>query len=510
MRACALILVLLGACTVAPPPETPNLGVDVPAAWTAGRAAESAGSQGEQDTWWTGFGDPQLVHVVEEALAQNRNLAAAAARIDAAVAQARIAGADLQPQLAFGLSGSRGKQNFIGLPIPGGENRVLSNTTSTFGTSLNVSWEADLWGRLRAGKAAALADVEATQADFAAARLSLAGQTSKAWFAVLEGRKQVELSTATLKSRRRSRERIQRRYLTGVRPALDLRFAVTNEAAAVATLAVRRRQLDLATRQLELLLSGYPNGRLGRDAEASDLPRVPATMFASLPSELVSRRPDLMAAEHRLAAAGFQIQQARASLYPQLRFGGSAGTLTGEIEDLLDDDLSVWSLAANLLQPLYQGGRLKAGVELSEARYRELAERYVQLVLQSFAEVESALAAEQFLEVQEQALTEAAVQSAAAERLANERYDAGLADYLSVLEAQRDAFLAQSELLNARRLRLDTRVDLHLALGGGFSGAAYPSVGEAGATADLPGATNPEDTAPARTPEPVKGPRKGI
>jgi outer membrane protein TolC len=182
----------------------------------------------------------------------------------------------------------------------------------------------------------------------------------------------------------------------------------------------------------------------------------------------VTRRPDLLAAERRLTAAGFSVASARANLYPQFRLTGSAGTFSKEIEDLLDTDFSVWGLAANLLQPIFQGGRLRAGVDLSEARYRELAEGYVQSVLRAFAEVESALAAERYLLRQQEALAETATQFAAAERLANDRYAVGLSDYLAVLEAQRSTFLARTELLAARRLRLDTRVDLYLALGGGF------------------------------------------
>jgi outer membrane protein TolC len=193
----------------------------------------------------------------------------------------------------------------------------------------------------------------------------------------------------------------------------------------------------------------------------------------------VTRRPDLVATERRLAAAGLRIKEARASLYPQLRLTGSAGSLSSDVGDLLNLDFSVWSLAANLLQPLYQGGRLRGGVQLSEANHRELAESYAQVILRAFGEVESTLAAERFLAQQEQALAVAATQSVEAERLSNERYDAGLVSYLAVLEAQRDAFVAQSQHLASRRQRLEARIDLYLALGGGFDASFVESTDSA-------------------------------
>lgn len=475
-------LMLSSLACVSAPSGDPDLGVVVPEEWTAADSeAQVETRSGEEASWWTQFGDTDLDLVVADALERNHDLLAAAARLDAATAQARIAGADLYPQIGAGINATRGKNNFIGLPIPGTEGKVLSVTTSSFGASLNLSWEVDLWGRLRAQRDTATSQVSASRADYAGARLSLAGQTAKAWFAVLEARQQTELARSTVDSRQLSRERIERRYLLGTRPALELRFAITQEAAAQASLAFRQRQLDLALRQVDLLMSRYPDGKLDFTITESTLPSPPATIPAGLPADLVARRPDLVAADHRLAAAGFDVKRARASLYPRLSLTGSAGTLSAEIEDLLDDDLSVWSLAAGLLQPIFQGGRLRGGVELSEARYREIAESYVQQVLRAFGDVELALAADRFLIDQESALAEAARQSIASEKLAESRYDAGLQDYLSYLEAQRNSFLAQSELLSARRQRLEARVDLYLALGGDYLAAAAtadPSQGD--------------------------------
>ena len=485
-RPLGLASVLLGlvACASTPPPEAPDLGVEVPEEWVAPAEtpvtdadiieAANANDPAQvtpvvQATWWQSFEDETLDRLVLEALASNRNLAAAADRVAEAAAQAVIAGADLKPQAGFGFDASRAQRNFIGFPIPGQEAKVLTTTTTSMSAGLNISWEIDLWGRLRAQGSAGLANLEAAEADFVGAQLSLAGQTAKAWFGVLEAQAQVDLARETLDNREVTSRYVRRRYELGLRNPLDLRLARTTEEGARAVLAVREQQLDGARRRVDLLLSRYPDGHLDSDTEAAQLPSLPPTVPAGLPSEIVTRRPDLQAAERRLAAAGLGVKQARASLYPQLRLTASGGRLSADIEDLLDDSFSVWSLAAGILQPIFQGGRLRAGVDLAEARYGAVTESYVQTVLTAFSEVETQLAAERFLSRQETALAAAAEQSVAAQRLAEQRYGSGgLADILLVLQSQRDAVLAQSSLLTVRRQLLDARVDLHLALGGDF------------------------------------------
>jgi NodT family efflux transporter outer membrane factor (OMF) lipoprotein len=478
-----LLLAALAATGCATVPATePGPVVEPPATWTAtGSGAppsdpspEAAGAAtqlaAETASWWAAFGDARLDRLVEQALAGNHDLAAAAARVDEAAALARIAGADLGPQAAVGFDGSRARRNFIGLPIPNGGD-VLSTTSTSLGVSLNLSWEADLWGRLRARQGGAVARLEAAAADEAAARLSVAGQTAKAWFALVEASQQVALARTTLDSRQRSARQVRRRFESGLRPGLELRLALVNESTAEAQLAGRERQLDLARRQLELLLSRYPAGEIVPEADSVELPRPPAPLPAGLPSELVERRPDLVAHELRWASAGLAVKEARAALYPTLRLTGSSGRVSQEIGDLLDSEFSVWSLAAGLLQPLFQSGRLRAGVELSDARRREIAESYAQAVLRAFGEVELALSGERWLAGERQALERAAEQSVAAERLAQERYSRGIGSYLAVLEGQREASAAQSRLLEIRRQQLDARIDLHLALGGGWRNA---------------------------------------
>jgi NodT family efflux transporter outer membrane factor (OMF) lipoprotein len=450
----------VAACVSAPARREPDLGVPVPERWDSDPEVE--GGIIERD-WWTSFADPELDAIVVEALEHNYDIQAASARVDAAAAIAKISGADLYPTLDFQASAVRRKQNFIGFPIPGDD--IPSATFTSYGVSVATAWEIDLWGRIRSGARAAVADLEAAQALLAGVRLSVAGQAAKAWFAVGEARRQVDLSENTVRAFRQTAERVRVRYERGLRPSLDYRLALANLAGAEADLEARRDRLQIATRQLEILLGRYPADAI---AGSDDLPPPPDEVPAGLPATLVSRRPDLVVAERRLAAADSRVAEAKAARYPRLALTASGGTATQELSDLVDGNFSVWSLAANLLQPIFQGGRLKANVDLTEANAEEVTALYVQDVLLAFGEVESILTSGEILTREERALVTASEQSAAAQRLAEDRYDQGLEDIVTVLDAQRRALVAESSLLAVRRLRLENRVDLYLALGGGF------------------------------------------
>lgn len=453
------ILALLAGC--ASKKHQPVTTPSPPEHWTALPGQDSP----IPPDWLAEFDDEALTAAVGEALAHNRELRAAAARLDQAQALSRIAGADLLPQVSASADGRRQQSTFFGLPLPGAKKGVFAVTTTSYGTSLNVSWEADLWGRLRAGKRAALADVAAGEATVAGARLSLAGQTAKAWFAAAEAKKQEALARQTVESYVRTLESTQRRYRAGLVTSLDLRLGRANRATAEALLATRQQQRDETLRQLEILLGRYPAGRL---ETAVELPALPGPVPAGLPADLVSRRPDLIAGEWRLAAADARLAQSRAARYPRLTLTASGGTASPDLHHLLDPDFKVWSLAAGILAPIFQGGRLKAGVHLDQARVEEAAETFAQTLLEAYGEVESHLFAEQQLSRRERQLGIAAEEAAAAEKLAENRYREGLVDIFGLLESQRRRLQAEGDWITVRRLLLTNRIDLYLALGGGF------------------------------------------
>ena len=479
------LLLLASACAIAPERTYDEVPLEVPQQWSFASSDEFA-----NEPWWEQLGGAELTALVAEALRYNRDLEAAAARVDAALAQGVMAGALRKPSLGLGYDVARSRQNFIGFPVAGqaSSSEVFSNQFTNQGVSLDASWEIDLWGGLAAGERAALADVDAAQAEWRAARLSLAGQTVKAWLAVVEGRLQAQLANEVAENFRANTEFVRRRYRQGRADALDLRLLESDLASADANDRAAQEDLARRRRQLELLLGRYPSGAVEAQAE---LPAMPPAPPAGLPSELLLRRPDLVAAERRLAAADHRLYAARTELYPSISLTGSAGRRGEDFDQLFDPDFDIWSIAANALQPLYGGGRLRAGVELQDAQAREALAGYADRVLSAFGEVEGALVAEELLEGQEHHLSGAAAQAQAAWELSQDRYQGGVVDVVTVLTSQRRAAEARRAALSVRRARVDNRVELYLALGGDFDEAWAASHEGEEAVAD----TNPSDGA---------------
>lgn len=463
----SLLALGLAACATQPPPRSAlDPGVALPNAFASAATAAAATDAPLADGWWRAFGDPALDRVIVQALEHNRDLQAAAARLEAAASARAIAGSGALPQLDLGLDGNRARRVFVGFPF--GSGGVPSSTSTTLSLALNMRWELDVWGRIKAGEQAAIADLQATAADAAAARLSLTGQVCKAWFAAVEAGQQLRLAEATALTFRQTAEDVRDRFRRGVRPAVDVHVALTNLSNAEASIALRREQFDESRRRLELLAGRYPAARIATAAALPD--RMPAVPLG-LPAALLQRRPDLVAAERRLAASGCRVDAARAALYPRLSLTAGGGTTSEELEDLVDTDFRVWSLGANLLQPLFHGGALRADVAQNRARLAESLARYGGALLLAFSEVEDALATEARLAERSRSLTAAAMHAGRAHELARDRWQRGIADFLLVADGQRQSFQSESARLAVERQRLDNRVDLILALGGGFGGA---------------------------------------
>jgi NodT family efflux transporter outer membrane factor (OMF) lipoprotein len=457
LRATALLAVLLAGCAPSRQARTAELPVQPRSSWSA--EAQTA-DYGVAVDWWTGFRDEQLNEYVAEALIANPSLAEAEARVRAAAALARIAGAELYPFLNAGLTAGRSKE-VIGFSGPFGP----TFTSGRYGVALNLSWELDVWGRIRAGQRAATEDLRASHALFYGVQLSLAAQTSKAYFATVAGRLQTAVAEEDLASARSLEERIRERFQSGLRTALDVKLAETEVSRARASLALRRRVHDASLRQLENLLGRYPAGQA---AFAKSLPEVVEPVPAGIPADVLRRRPDLVAAERQLVASAQRIVEAEASLYPRVSLTASGGLASTDVDDLLSGNFGVWSLVLNMAQPIFEGGRLRANIDLQEAREDEAVAVFGNAVLSAFREVETALVAERRLAEQEAALAQLVDEAGVSVELSEERFLSGLASILSVLEARRRHFLARSELLEVHRQRLEARIDLYAALGGGF------------------------------------------
>lgn len=458
MRNRTIIMILslcVSACSTQVPREPEaSSPVAVPAAW-------NSGNDNAVMPWSADVKDPGLRTLITQAVEQNFDLQATISRVDAARARSRIAGADLVPQLDIEYRGSRTKSE------QNGNSGTLENPLTRQSLSVELAWELDLWGRLRASARAAVADYQAAEKDLAAARLLLSANIARAWFDAVEADQQVKLARNTLKSFRSSLSIIEQRFQRGIGTALDVRLARGNVATAEANLFLTQGDKDAALRSLRVLAGTYPDTEI---VLADQLPRFNSRVPAGLPSELLLRRPDLSADRWRVLASSERVQSSQRQLYPRFVLTGSAGTASGTLVDLLEWDRLIWNLAGGVIQPVFQGGRIRASIDLATANENEEMALYAQTVLDAFREVETALAAEHFLTMQERALMLSVEEQKAALQLAQQQYEGGLVGIITLLETQRRAFNAESAWLNTLNLKLQNRINLHLALGGDFYG----------------------------------------
>lgn len=416
------------------------------------------------DRWWTSFGDPGLDAWVERVLADNRSLARAWARLEQARYAARIAGADRQPSLSLEASARRAQSQITG---PSG---VFERTLNQFAVGFAASYEADLWGRVAAVARAAGEDLRASRADLDTAALTLASETTEAWFAMAEQRSIRALLDDQISTSREFTELVEFRFGRGLSSALDV-FQQRQQTASLESLvpAVDAR-IDALGHQLAVL-AGIPPG-IEDPPVAAALPAPPPMPDPGLPADLLRRRPDVAAAEARLRAADDRAAAAIANRLPALRLGAGIGTQSPEASDLFDT--WVWNLAGNLAAPLLDGGRRKAEAGRAGAVRDEAIESYRLTVLQALREVEDALALERRQEETIDRLD--AQRAAAASTLAQARtvYANGQAEYLSVLTAFDRLQQIDRARVSAQRQRLSYRVQLHRALGGDWMSAVGP------------------------------------
>ena len=450
------IMLTLTGCTLLHPWHTQPHLPEVPPTWTA----VSTGKQTfDAAAWRREFADSRLTALIEEALGNNFDLRAAASRIQAARANATIAGADRAPQISASLNASRAKR----ATVVGGA--VISGISNYFQSGIEIRWEADLWGRLSHQARAATLELAASEADYHAARLSLAANISRSWFNAIEAQQQVELSRRTVANYRRALENIQERYRSGLNRALDLRLARSNLAGAKSQLAAQQLRLDRQLRILQTLLGRYPSRQI---ALPDALPDLQQPIPARLPADLLNRRPDLVAALRRLQAADEHASQAAKNRLPRIQLTAGGGTSSDQLNSLLEGDRLIWSIVGGITAPLFQGGRLMANQQLARANAEQAVNQYAQTLLNAFREVETALAAAPLLETQQQALQSVVEEIRKSERLVARQYHAGLVDVTTWLEIQRRLLDAESALIRIRNQRLQNRIDLHLALGGDF------------------------------------------
>ena len=446
----------LFGCALNSPPERddvrrealPNLSV--PEQWVAKGGASGAIATG----WLETFKDERLDALVREAIVNNPDLRVAAARVEQAAGYAKLAGAALYPQVNV---------------MARGGGKMSGDSSGLEGVGIFASWEIDLWGRVRAEREATRMQYESVELDTEYARQSIAALVAKSWFLATEARLQKGIANEMLVSAQKLLSLAEDRRRVGKGDE----YEVTLAQASVQTYVDAIQQLDLsyqqALRALEALAGRYPAAAVETPAS---LAAKPGPVPAGMPSELLERRPDVVAAERRVAAAFYRVEEAKAARLPKITLTGSGTSVSSELFVLKSHDNPVWGVGASLMAPIFTGGALQSQVEIRTSEQKIAVADYGRVGARAFGEVENALSSEFNLDARSVALRRAVAENTRALELAGVRYRVGSADLRAVQQQQLALYAARTTLLRVQTEQLVQRVNLYLALGGGWADEA--------------------------------------
>jgi multidrug efflux system outer membrane protein len=455
----ALAGLVAAGCTLGPDYRRP--AVPAPETWRT--PAEGPASLADLG-WWDLFHDEALQALVREALSANRDLRATVARVAEVRAVLGFTRAAQFPEIGASADAATQRISEVGaFPLPPG----TDPESGVFGTSLDLAFELDLWGRLRRATEAARADLLESEETRRTVVLTLVGDVAVAYFDLLDLDRELEIARRTVASRRDSLDLVRLRFREGLTAELDVRRAEAELASAAATVPDLERRLAQTENALSTLLGRNPGPvPRGRPLEAQ---WAPPEIPAGLPSALLERRPDIRGAEQRLVAANARIGEARAAFFPQITLTGFFGVESAALSDLFTGPARVWSFGPRVTLPIFNAGRNRARLDAARAREAQAVALYELAVQQAFREVEDALVAHRKareVRLEQEALVAA---SRRALELAELRYRNGLSPYLDVLDAQRQLFGAELNVAAARRAQLVALVQVYKALGGGWA-----------------------------------------
>jgi multidrug efflux system outer membrane protein len=464
--ATVLTVALVPACAVGPNYNRPQVPEPPQHRFLEGPAqAESIADL----PWWEVTKDSQLQALIRDAIANNLDLRTATARVTEARAQYGIAKSFLFPEVGASL-GYGARQASRNSEPPEG-----SSTTKTYqnvNAGFTLSWEIDLFGRIRREKEAAFAAYLATEEGRRGVLITLVADVASNYFLLRELDLELEIARRTLVSNDETVAYYQKRLQGGVSNRLEVDQAIANRARTASAIPDIERQIGLTENALSVLL-GRPPGPIERGAALGDQ-YLPPSPPAGIPAALLERRPDVVAAEELLVASNANVGAAKALFFPTISLTGLLGTLSGDFSNLLKTDSNVWSVSPGLFQPIFQGGRIKRNYEAARARYEQALAQYRKAALDGYREVADSLITLQKLGVQRTELARGVEALRDAAKLSRQRYDTGLSSYLEVLIA--DQYLFDQEILLAQTQGAELRafVQLYRALGGGWQEEGTP------------------------------------
>ena len=460
----ALLAVALGGCAaVGPDYSEPQLAV--PAGWSAGTGTDAMDAA-LLARWWHGFGDPVLDRLVADALAANLDLAQARARLREARARRGVAGAALMPSVDASLSGSRSRSS--------GQSGSGS-TRELYSAGFDASWELDVFGGLRRSVEAAQADLEASVESLSDTRVSLAAEVALNYIDLRTAEQRLAIAEESIASRGENHQIIRWRQQAGLVSELDLAQATTDLESTRAVLPPLRTAVTEAKNRLAVLLGRNP-GELESLVHADrPIPLAAAEIVAAIPADTLRQRPDVRVAERRLAAQTARLGEAEAARYPSFRLSGSLGLEALELDALADRDANTRSLFGGITAPVFNAGRIAANIEIQDALVEQARLAYRAAVLAALEEVENALTAVANTDARRAKLAEAAAAARTTLAIAEYRYASGLADFLSVLDAQRTQLSLDEQLAGSTGELARAQIRLYKALGGGWSTEPLPA-----------------------------------
>ena len=470
-----IFIVFFSACAEKFSTNDFSISESIPSSWDL-KLTDSSTVIGD---WWESFEDSLFNDVLSDFNKSSPDLKTISSRMNVAKQILKINKASRLPSFSLGMNGTSRKQNLTAFGLSddffgGGPDSSQSNdsgsgvtsfSSSNFGLNLTMQWELDVWGKLFNRARGASSEYQSAYYDLSFLSFSMRIQLAKLYFSTVESLEQYELSKETYNSVNELADMVSARYDKGLRSSLDLRLTKSSVASSKAQMEIRKQAYLVLVRRLESMLGKYPSGKYVVNSElASKLPSI----AIGIPSEILNRRPDIKSSLAKLQAASHKKSESISSLLPSFILTSSTGNSSNDLNDVLNEDYQIWSQGLTVGLPLFQGGSIRANKNIAEENLNIAKQNLIKTIINAYSEVEQTLFAENSNDILLDAYENAAEQAEAAYKLSRERYDSGLVDLIAVMDSQQRWFLSRSQVLAAKKNKIDTRLNLLLAFGGNF------------------------------------------
>ena len=470
-----IFIVFFSACAEKFSTNDFSISESIPSSWDL-KLTDSSTVIGD---WWESFEDSLFNDVLSDFNKSSPDLKTISSRMNVAKQILKINKASRLPSFSLGMNGTSRKQNLTAFGLSddffgGGPDSSQSNdsgsgvtsfSSSNFGLNLTMQWELDVWGKLFNRGRGASSEYQSAYYDLSFLSFSMRIQLAKLYFSTVESLEQYELSKETYNSVSELADMVSARYDKGLRSSLDLRLTKSSVASSKAQMEIRKQAYLVLVRRLESMLGKYPSGKYVVNSElASKLPSI----AIGIPSEILNRRPDIKSSLAKLQAASHKKSESISSLLPSFILTSSTGNSSNDLNDVLNEDYQIWSQGLTVGLPLFQGGSIRANKNIAEENLNIAKQNLIKTIINAYSEVEQTLFAENSNDILLDAYENAAEQAEAAYKLSRERYDSGLVDLIAVMDSQQRWFLSRSQVLTAKKNKIDTRLNLLLAFGGNF------------------------------------------